>query len=145
MRAMQSILSLEGIIKKGFVYNAIFRTVDQWWIPESSSWARLRANMANSTLSNEHRSEAGRQRASMNALKHGECSDLTTTLPGEDQVELNREIETAIHDLGAVTETERELATDVALCSWRVRRGLHAEDARVTCQLYNLDAGFERV
>jgi hypothetical protein len=109
------------------------------------SWAKLRAQKANAAKSAAARSPEAQKTCSMNALKHAGRSEVRHALPGEDQAELDEHVADYVRDLKAGTRVERDLATDIAHCSWRIRRCRRAADAGTTRRMHQADQCFENV
>jgi hypothetical protein len=72
------------------------------------------------------RSDAGKERSSLNAVKHGLRSE-RPVLPGEDAAEWDGFHAGVVEDLGPATALERELADRIALQLWRLRRAARYE------------------
>jgi hypothetical protein len=107
------------------------------------SWAKLRAQKANAAKSAAARSPEAQKICSMNALKHAGRSEVRHALPGEDQAELDEHVAEYVRELKAGTLVERDLATDIAHCSWRIRRCRRAADAGTTRRMHQIDQSFE--
>ena len=89
---------------------------------------KVAANRANAARSTGPRSDEGKARSAMNAVRHG-LAARAALLPGEDPAELERlgaEIEADLRPAGAA---ERELVGRVVSLSWRLRRVARAEEA----------------
>ena len=72
------------------------------------------------------RSESGKERAALNAVKHGLRSE-RPVLPGEDPAEWDAFLAAIVHDLDPGSTLEAELADRVALQLWRLRRAARYE------------------
>jgi hypothetical protein len=83
--------------------------------------AQLEANRANALLSTGPRSEEGRERSSLNAMKHG-LTGRTVVLPKEDKEEYRAFCKRMIDSLHPATPVEEELAQSIADQYWRLRR-----------------------
>lgn len=95
---------------------------------QTCSPRKLAANRANAARSTGPRSDGGKARASMNAVRHG-LAARAALLPGEDPAELEQlaaELEADLRPAGAA---ERELVGRVVSLSWRLRRVARAEEA----------------
>ena len=86
-------------------------------IPES----RTRANRANSLLSTGPRTESGKQRSSLNALRHG-LNAQTTVLPTEDPDAYQRHVQQFLDEYAPATPTETQLVHEIANTAWRLNR-----------------------
>jgi hypothetical protein len=88
------------------------------------------------------RSPEGKERSSLNALKHGLRSQ-RPVLPGEDAAEWDAFRAAILRDLGPGTTLEEELAERVALQLWRLRRAARyeAEVAADDCEAARHAAG----
>ena len=95
------------------------------------SEAMRAANRANAQASTGPRTEAGKRRARMNALRHGLSSrdPKTAVLPGEDAAQfaaLKADLAARFRPEG---DMERELVAEMAAALWRCRRVPAAEIA----------------
>src|SRR5260370_3982818 len=81
------------------------------------------------------RSDQGKERSSLNAVKHGLRSE-RPVLPGEDPDQWDHFRAGVIKDLGPVGTLEGELADRVALQLWRLRRAARydAQMAAAACE-----------
>ena len=96
--------------------------------PRPASPRKMAANRANAARSTGPKSEQGKARSSMNAVRHG-LAARAALLPGEDPAELEqlaREMEADLRPAGAA---ERELVGRVVSLGWRLRRVARAEEA----------------
>ena len=91
--------------------------------------AQVRANRENAQKSTGPKTEAGKARARMNALKHGMRSKDGLVLPQEDPAELEARIELWIADWGPQNAIERELVERAARASWALERAERCEAA----------------
>jgi hypothetical protein len=89
---------------------------------------RLEANRANAQHSTGPRSEAGRKRSSLNALRHG-LTGQAVLLPSEDREAYSKHSQEIIQDLKPETPLERHLAQQVADQQWRLNRILSITEA----------------
>ena len=80
------------------------------------SEARLIANALNAKKSTGPRTEAGKRRSSMNAIKHGMTSRFAM-LPDEDPAGFERRLFEWHHEFGPQTESERVRVEDAVHCS----------------------------
>ena len=89
-------------------------------MPEISE-AQLAANRANAMLSTGPRSEEGKRRSAMNAVKHG-LAARTIVLAKEDQGKYAAFVKEIFESWEPANARERELAQLVADQQWRLRR-----------------------
>jgi hypothetical protein len=82
---------------------------------------RTRANRANARLSTGPRTEAGKQRSSLNALRHG-LTARTAVLPTEDPEAYQRHIQQFLDEYAPATPTETQLVHEIANTAWRLNR-----------------------
>ena len=82
---------------------------------------RTRANRANAKLSTGPRTEPGKQRSSLNALRHGLTAQ-TAVLPTEDPEAYQRHIQQFLDEYQPATPTETQLVHEVANTAWRLNR-----------------------
>ncbi|HEV2688056.1 MAG TPA: hypothetical protein VGV35_05865 [Bryobacteraceae bacterium] len=82
---------------------------------------RLAANRANSQHSTGPRTDEGKLRSAMNALKHG-LTAISPILPTEDRAAYDRHIQEFIDEYKPTTCTEKQLALDLAETAWRINR-----------------------
>jgi hypothetical protein len=92
--------------------------------------AQLAANRANAELSTGPRTEEGKQRSSLNAMKHG-LTGRTVVLPKENQEEYRAFAKRITDSLEPGTPVEEELAQVIADQYWRLRRVKAIEDELV--------------
>ena len=87
------------------------------------SWLARRAatNRANSTHSTGPRTESGKQRSSLNALRHG-LTARTAVLPTEDPEAYQRHIQQFLDEYAPATPTETQLVHEIANTAWRLNR-----------------------
>jgi hypothetical protein len=99
--------------------------------PESGqtmiSEKQLKANRSNALLSTGPRTEEGRQRASMNALRHG-ITGQVTTMTDEDRAAHDKLSQALMQDLAPEGAIEIQLAQRIATDSWRLDRISAIED-----------------
>src|SRR5580700_6511030 len=82
---------------------------------------RTRANRANAAHSTGPRTESGKQRSSLNALRHG-LTARTALLPTEDADAYQRHIQQFLDEYAPATPTETQLAHEIANTAWRLNR-----------------------
>jgi len=91
-------------------------------LPASSSEAhRAATNRANSLHSTGPRTEPGKQRSSLNALRHG-LTARTPVLPTEDPEAYQRHIQQFLDEYRPATPTETQLVHEIANTAWRLNR-----------------------
>jgi hypothetical protein len=111
---------------------------------------QLEANRANALLSTGAKTEAGRKRSSMNALRHG-ITGQVTTMTDEDRVAHDKFSQALIKDLAPEGAMEIQLAQRIATDSWRLNRisaiednlfalGLHENGGRLCPDNEQIDA-----
>src|SRR5260370_28076864 len=74
-----------------------------------------------STQSTGPRSDEGKERSSLNATRHGLCSD-RPIIPGEDAAEWDAFRDSVVRRWMPADDYEKELAERIALQMWRFRR-----------------------
>ncbi len=82
---------------------------------------RAAVNRANSAHSTGPRTESGKQRSSLNALRHG-LTARTAVLPTEDPDAYQRHIQQFIEEYKPATPTETQLVHELADTAWRINR-----------------------
>jgi hypothetical protein len=82
---------------------------------------RHRANRANARLSTGPRTEAGKQRSSLNALRHGLTAQ-TAVLPTEDPAAYQSHVRQFLDEYQPATPTEIQLVHELANTAWRLNR-----------------------
>src|SRR5450432_250648 len=85
------------------------------------SEAQLQANRANSQKSTGPRTEEGKRRASLNALKHG-CTAQTIILPGEDIHHFAKFHQSLKDSLAPANALEESLVESLAQTQWAINR-----------------------
>jgi hypothetical protein len=87
------------------------------------NWLARRAatNRANAKLSTGPRTEPGKQRSSLNALRHGLTAQ-TAVLPNEDPEAYQRHIQQFLDEYAPATPTETQLVHEIANTAWRLNR-----------------------
>ena len=90
--------------------------------------AQLAANRANAALSTGPKTDAGKERAARNALRHGLTSKQLVVFDekAENFVYFNASIRLA---LAPTDEFEEQLVERIVVCQWRLRRAGRAEAA----------------
>ena len=88
---------------------------------ETLSEARLLANQANAQLSSGPRTEEGRAKSSLNAVKTG-LIGRTVLLPSDDTAEYERHVAAFYDEYQPVGLQECELVQSIADTFWRLRR-----------------------
>src|SRR3954451_23344409 len=97
-----------------------------------ASQAQIDANRRNAQRSSGPKSDAGRARAALNALKDGShAKTVRPVLPQEDPIELNQRINKWIIEHNPRNDAERELVTDAAELAWAIDRTKRSETARL--------------
>jgi hypothetical protein len=89
--------------------------------PATAPVSRAQTNRANAKHSTGPRTEAGKQRASLNALRHGLTSQ-SPVLPSEDLAAFNRHVQQFLDEYRAATPTETQLVHELAHTAWRQNR-----------------------
>jgi hypothetical protein len=86
-------------------------------------WLQRRpaVNRANSAHSTGPRTELGKQRSSLNALRHG-LTARTAVLPTEDPETYQRHIQQFLDEYAPATVTETQLVHEIANAAWRLNR-----------------------
>jgi hypothetical protein len=82
---------------------------------------RASVNRANSQHSTGPRTESGKQRSSLNALRHGLTAQ-TAVLPTEDPETYQRHIQQFLDEYQPATPTETQLVHEIANTAWRLNR-----------------------
>ncbi len=90
--------------------------------------AQIKANRENAKKSTGPRTEEGKARVSLNALKHGLLAR-DAVLPEEDPAEFDRQLRDLEHDLRPRNSLEFELVRQIADAQWRMRRLVRIETA----------------
>jgi hypothetical protein len=91
-----------------------------------TSIRQIEANRRNAERSTGPRSDTGKQRSALNALRHGLTAE-TVVLPLEDPQDYQAFEEAVLAGFDAETAVERELALRVAALLWRLRRAISIE------------------
>src|SRR6202049_944507 len=82
---------------------------------------RAAINRANAQHSTGPRTDAGKQRSSLNALRHGLTAQ-TAVLPSEDPAAYQRHIQQFLDEYQPATPTETQLVHELANTAWRLNR-----------------------
>src|SRR5580700_10830828 len=88
---------------------------------------QIAANGLNAQLSAGPKTEAGRNRSRMNALRHG-LTGQVTTMTDEDRAAHDQFSQALMKDLAPEGAMETQLAQRVATDSWRLNRAAAIED-----------------
>jgi hypothetical protein len=83
--------------------------------------ARARANRSNALLSTGPRTDSGKQRSSLNALRHG-LTAASAVLPSEDQAAYDAHRRGFFDEYQPATPTETQLTQELADTAWRLNR-----------------------
>ena len=97
-------------------------------MPKKATEAQIRANRENAKQSTGPRTEEGKARVSLNALKHGLLAR-DAVLPSEDPAEFDRQLRDLENDLRPENSLEFELVRQIADAQWRMRRLVRIETA----------------
>jgi hypothetical protein len=98
-----------------------------------ASQAQIDANRRNSQRSTGPKTDAGKARAKLNALKDGSRARIANrVLPQENTAELGERINRWINDLKPRNDAERELVIHAANLAWELDRGRRCETARLS-------------
>jgi hypothetical protein len=82
---------------------------------------RIRANRANAMLSTGPRTDSGKQRSSLNALRHG-LTAASAVLPSEDRAAYDTHCRGFFDEYHPTTPTETQLTQELADTAWRINR-----------------------
>src|ERR1700685_4383230 len=86
-----------------------------------STEARSRANRENARLSTGPRTDSGKQRSSLNALRHG-LTAASAVLSSEDPAAYDAHRRGFFDEYQPATPTETQLVMELADTSWRLNR-----------------------
>jgi hypothetical protein len=89
--------------------------------PTPDPVSRYLANRANALLSTGPRTAAGKQRSSLNALRHG-LTATSAVLPSEDQAAFDAHRRGFFDEYQPATPTETQLTQELADTAWRLDR-----------------------
>jgi hypothetical protein len=90
-------------------------------IPDRARANRAAANRANALLSTGPRTDSGKQRSSLNALRHG-LTAASAVLPSEDQAAFDAHRRGFFDEYKPATPTETQLTQELADTAWRLKR-----------------------
>jgi hypothetical protein len=91
------------------------------------SEAQLKANRENATRSTGPRTEAGKNRARLNGLRHG-LAGHTVLMPYEDRAEYEAFVGKTVQSLQPESDAELALAKSIADSHWRLNRARAIEE-----------------
>ncbi|APW59860.1 hypothetical protein [Paludisphaera borealis] len=98
--------------------------------------AQIQANRANAKRSSGPKTDDGKARSRLNALKHGlRATTVNFVLPHEDPAELESKIQEWIDDYQPTNAIERELVSRAARISWSLDRAERYETALLAKQV----------
>ena len=100
-----------------------------------TSQKQIEANLANAQLSTGPRTNRGKARSKMNAVKHALTAAQGVLIEGEDPEEFEAHCADIVAQYGPGTAFRRSLLIQLAVATWRIRRldGLEGEFTRA-CQ-----------
>ncbi len=96
--------------------------------------AQIKANRENAKKSTGPRTEEGKARVSLNALKHGLLAR-DAVLPEEDPAEFDQQLRGLEESLRPDNDLESELVRQIADAQWRMRRLVRIETAFLSATL----------
>ena len=97
-----------------------------------ASQAQIDANRRNAQRSTGPKTDAGKARAKLNALKDStHAKTVSPVLPQENALELDQRINQWLSDLNPRNDAERELVINAANLSWEIERARRCETARL--------------
>jgi hypothetical protein len=97
-----------------------------------ASQAQIDANRRNSQRSTGPKTEAGKARAKLNALKDGShAKTVSRVLPHENAIELDERVNKWINDLKPRNDAELELVVQAANLAWELERARRCQTARL--------------
>jgi hypothetical protein len=96
-------------------------SVDRWLARRGATNRANGANRRNSQRSTGPRTEPGKQRSSLNALRHGLTAQIAV-LPNEDPEAYQRHIQQFLDEYAPATATETQLVHEIANTAWRINR-----------------------
>jgi hypothetical protein len=99
-----------------------------------ASQRQIEANRRNAQNSTGPRTEAGKERSKRNALKHGLRSE-EVVLPTEDPLAFKEHLEAWVEDWQPPSMARRALVEQAAVATWRLRRCIRLETARITSRI----------
>jgi len=89
--------------------------------PTPDPVSRYLANRANALLSTGPRTDSGKQRSSLNALRHG-LTAASAVLPSEDRAAYDAHCRQFFDEYQPATPTETQLTQELADTAWRLNR-----------------------
>src|ERR1700691_5600067 len=89
--------------------------------PRATPLDRTAINRANALLSTGPRTDSGKQRSSLNALRHG-LTAASAVLPSEDQAAYNAHRRGFFDEYQPATPTATQLVQELAHTFWRLNR-----------------------
>src|SRR5690242_1419415 len=101
---------------------------------------RAAVNRANAQHSTGPRTEAGKQRSSLNALRHG-LTGHTIVLPSEDHAAYQRHSQRFFDDLQPKGALEEQLVQSLVDTTWRLNRVPALENNLLTLGLHKHETG----
>src|SRR5215471_11234392 len=100
-----------------------------------TSLSKIIANRENAQLSTGPRTEEGKRRSSLNAVRHG-LTGRTVVLPGEDALAYRNSVKSWYDEYQPKTTTEAQLVQTLADTAWRMNR-IPAHQANLLAIGYN--------
>jgi hypothetical protein len=88
---------------------------------------QLEANRANAQKSTGPKTEAGKKRSSLNAIRHG-LTGQVVVLPEEDRQAFNQLLDKTIAELQVRGEHELQLAKTYCMSLWNIQRAMAVQD-----------------
>jgi hypothetical protein len=113
------------------LYLGLLPTSDEIQEAAMASQAQIEANRRNGSRSTGPRSAEGKERARLNGLKHGLRAE-QVVLPTEDSAAFESYLKAWKDDWQAPTEARSALVERAAVASWRLKRCVRIESARLT-------------
>jgi hypothetical protein len=108
-----------------------------------TSSAQAEANRRNAQHSTGPRTEAGKERARRNALRHGLAAE-HVLLIDEDAADFTEFSDGMLRALGPVGEAESVLADRIVMANWRLRRVWRQEAAALNAEAIHIAHGHAR-
>jgi hypothetical protein len=99
-----------------------------------NSQKRIDANRNNAQKSTGPRTQAGKERSSKNALKHGLRAE-QVVLPTEDPQAFQEHLEAWVEDWQPPSMARRHLVEQAAVASWRIKRCIRLETTRISTRV----------
>jgi hypothetical protein len=97
---------------------------------------RTEINRANAHHSTGPKTKEGKQRSSMNALKHGLTSN-SATIPSDNLDDYERHVQSYFDTLQPNGPVEADLVQSLAEIAWRMKRVIRLEDEIIELPLYS--------